>query len=125
MYPSNNLLKGSDEATTTTADEDSWFYKLSFGAKDSEYAHTFGWYWGAADGAAFEIEAHRAWLAIPKGGQSAPVFSYPLDNADMTGIAQIENGELRMENVYNLNGQRVNKATKGLYIVNGKKYIVK
>ena len=125
MYPSNNLLKGSDEATTTTVDEDCWFYKLSFGAKDSEYAHTFGWYWGAADGAAFEIEAHRAWLAIPKGGQSAPVFSYPLDNADMTGIAQIENGELRMENVYNLNGQRVNKATKGLYIVNGKKYIVK
>ena len=125
MYPSNNLLKGSDEATTTTADEDSWFYKLSFGAKDSEYAHTFGWYWGAADGAAFEIEAHRAWLAIPKGGQSAPVFSYPLDNADMTGIAEHSTFNVQRSTYYNLNGQRVNKATKGLYIVNGKKYIVK
>ena len=27
--------------------------------------------------------------------------------------------------IYNLNGQRVNKAQKGLYIVNGKKVILK
>ena len=124
-YIENNLLKGSDETTTTTANEDSWFYKLTYGAKNSNYADTFGWFWGATNGAAFQIEAHRAWLAIPKGGQSASTFGYPLDNAGTTGIAQIENGESRMENVYNLNGQRVNKATKGLYIVNGKKYIVK
>ena len=124
-YIESNLLKGSDEPTMTTAEEDCWFYKLTYGAKNSNYADTFGWFWGATNGAAFQIEAHRAWLAIPKGGQSAPTFGYPLDNAGTTGIAQIENGESRMENVYNLNGQRVNKATKGLYIVNGKKYIVK
>ena len=118
IYIANNLLKGSDEATTTTANED----KLTYRVKGAD---TFGWFWGAADGAAFQIEAHRAWLAIPKSQQNAPVFGYPLDNAGMTGIAQIENEESRMENVYNLNGQRVNKATKGLYIVNGKKYIVK
>ena len=82
-----NLLKGSDEATTTTTDKDSWFYKLSFGAKGSNYANIFGWFWGAADGAAFEIEAHRAWLAIPKGGQNAPTF-YSL-NGEATGIADI------------------------------------
>jgi hypothetical protein len=124
-YIESNLLKGSDEPTMTTAEEDCLFYKLTYGAKNSNYADTFGWFWGATNGAAFQIEAHRAWLAIPKGGQSAPTFGYPLDNAGTTGIAQIENGESRMENVYNLNGQRVNKATKGLYIVNGKKYIVK
>jgi hypothetical protein len=42
-----------------------------------------------------------------------------------TGISQIENGELRIENVYNLNGQRVAQPNKGLYIVNGKKIVVK
>jgi hypothetical protein len=119
-----NLLKGSDEATTTTADEDSWFYKLSFGPSSTELAKTFGWFYGAADGAAFQIEGHRAWLAIPKGSQSAPAFGYILDG-EATGISQIENGELRIENVYDLQGRKVANPTKGLYIVNGKKVIIK
>ena len=124
MYPSNNLLKGSDEATTTTADEDSWFYKLTFGNSNTELANTFGWYWGAADGAAFEIEAHRAWLAIPKGGQSAPSF-YSL-SGEATGIgATLMNSEKVNSGIYNLNGQRVTAPAKGLYIVNGKKVVIK
>ena len=41
-----------------------------------------------------------------------------------TGVRQIENGELRMENsFYNLAGQRVEQPSKGLYIRNGKKYL--
>ena len=119
-----NLLKGSDEATTTTADEDSWFYKLTFGAKGSSNANIFGWFWGAADGAAFEIEAHRAWLAIPKGGQSAPAF-YSL-NGEATGISTtFMNNERVNSDIYNLNGQRVAQPTKGLYIHNNKKVIIK
>ena len=119
-----NLLKGSDEATTTTADEDSWFYKLTFGAKGSNNANIFGWYWGAADGAAFEIEAHRAWLAIPKGGQSAPAF-YSL-NGEATGISTtFMNNERVNSDIYNLNGQRVAQPTKGLYIHNNKVVIIK
>lgn len=120
-----NLLKGSDEATTTTANEDSWFYKLTFGAKDSNNANVFGWYWGAADGAAFQIEAHRAWLAIPKGGQSASTF-YSLDG-ETTGIdASLVNSEQRAVNsVYDLQGRKVANPTKGLYIVNGNKVIIK
>jgi hypothetical protein len=27
--------------------------------------------------------------------------------------------------IYNLSGQRVNKATKGLYIINGRKVVIK
>ena len=34
-------------------------------------------------------------------------------------------GELKMESVYNLNGQKVQNAKKGLYIVNGKKVVIK
>lgn len=48
----------------------------------------------------------------------------------ITGIDGIEIDNVVPENakteaVYNLNGQRVSKATKGLYIINGKKTIVK
>ena len=114
-----NLLKGSDEATTTTTDEDSWFYKLSFGAKGSNYANIFGWFWGAADGAAFEIEAHRAWLAIPKGGQNAPTFNYLL-SGEATGINDVQRSTFNVQQYYNLNGQRVANPSKGVFIVNGK-----
>lgn len=43
-----------------------------------------------------------------------------------SGIKAIDNGQLIMDNaVYNLKGQRVANPVKGLYIVNGKKTIVK
>ena len=46
---------------------------------------------------------------------------------ETTGINTVENTQSTIENtaVYNLNGQRIVKPTKGLYIQNGKKYIVK
>ena len=56
---------------------------------------------------------------------SAPALSFDFSDMETTGInavskAQVENGE-----VYNLNGQRVSKPAKGLYIVNGKKVAIK
>lgn len=44
-----------------------------------------------------------------------------------TGIISIENGEFTIENgaIYNLAGQRINRAQKGVNIVNGKKMLVK
>jgi len=44
---------------------------------------------------------------------------------ETTNIRSIENEQLTLDNVYNLNGQRVAQPTKGLYIVNGKKVVVK
>ena len=43
-----------------------------------------------------------------------------------TGINEMKNEELRMKNeIYDLQGRRVTKATKGIYIYNGKKTIIK
>lgn len=44
---------------------------------------------------------------------------------DASGIATIENGMLTNDRYYNLSGQRVDSPKKGLYIVNGKKVVVK
>ena len=42
------------------------------------------------------------------------------------GVVSIENGKLRIENgVYDLQGRRIAKPAKGLYIVNGKKVTIK
>jgi hypothetical protein len=46
----------------------------------------------------------------------------------MTGISEkviVNSEEFATASVYNLNGQRVMNATKGIYIIGGKKHVVK
>ena len=45
---------------------------------------------------------------------------------ETTGLNQINHGQMKEDKVYyDLNGRRVEHPAKGLYIVNGKKVIVK
>ena len=47
-------------------------------------------------------------------------------NSDATGINMVHGSEFKVNGeIYNLNGQRVAQPTKGLYIVNGKKVVIK
>ena len=70
------------------------------------------------------VTAGHAALWIPAVGARMLEMSFADD--ETTGISQIENRRLDAENsVYNLNGQRVTKPSKGLYIVGGKKVILK
>ena len=120
-----NLLRGSDEATTTFSDINTpcLFYKLAYGPSNTANAQVFGWYWGAKDGAAFAIEGHKAWLLIPQNVAGARI--YPLVNEEVTGIDQPTAYNDAMDEIYNLNGQRVTAPLKGLYIRNNKKVIIK
>jgi len=69
------------------------------------------------------IPAGKAYLVIGSG--SARDF-IGFGEEEATGISLTENSELRTENaVYDLQGRRVAQPTKGLYIVNGKKVLVK
>lgn len=69
------------------------------------------------------IKGLRAYFIIPASGAPARLS---FGDDETTGISRIENSEFRIENsVYNLQGQRVNKAQKGLYIKNGKKVVMK
>lgn len=126
-YNGENLLKGSDKDTKTFADGGNcWFYKLSYGASGSDYRDVFGWYWGAANGGAFQIEGHKAWLAIPKTTKvGTRAFSV---DGDATDIYSIDNEQLTNDNsaIYDLQGREVDMPqSNGIYIVNGKKVYVK
>ncbi len=47
-------------------------------------------------------------------------------NGESTGISTIQNDERTLDGaIYNLRGQRVENPTKGLYIINGKKVVIK
>ena len=112
--PAGNLLKGSDAAATTTGGAK--YYALQNGDNG------IGFYWMVADGAAFTSGAHKAWLALP-AAVGAPFFTL---EGGTTGINQVNGEGLKAQGeYYNLAGQRVAQPTKGLYIVGGKKVIVK
>ena len=68
----------------------------------------------------------RVYLPKPASGDAREMISFYFEDEETTGINTTLTTNERMNNeVYNLNGQRVAQPTKGLYIVNGKKYIVK
>ena len=127
-FVGHNLLVGSDTPTLTYAliKMPCLFYKLAYGPSNTEYARTFGWYWGAEGGEAFEIEGRHAWLAIPQSiAAGVRMYSIFTDDDNTTGIEVPTTDSIETENIYNLNGQRVTAPTKGLYIRNNKKIIIK
>jgi hypothetical protein len=65
----------------------------------------------------------RAYITLTTDGARALTFS--LDGGETTGIATMENGEMKMETgvIYDLQGRRVVAPAKGLYIINGKKVV--
>ena len=74
------------------------------------------------------IKPFRAYFT-PKGGAGARELKFIIDSDDTTSIGTIK-ADGTMETtaegtVYNISGQRVNKPAKGLYVINGKKVIIK
>ena len=118
---SGNMLKASGDAGIKAATmnvADTKFYRLTM-----HNGTQIGFWWGAAEGAAFDIAANKAYLAVPKGSGAREGLWF---NDDVTtSINEMRSEGAEMNNVYNLNGQRVAQPTRGLYIVNGKKVIVK
>ena len=119
---SNNRLRptnyGITAANMSDADDDCQFYRLTM-----HEGTQIGFWWGAAEGAAFDIAANKAYLAVPSG---VAARSFWFDEGETTAIsAALMNNERMNNEVYNLNGQRVTQPTKGLYIVNGRKVVIK
>ena len=76
-------------------------------------------------GTVASINGFRGFLQ-PQTEVTAKSLTLMIDGV-VTGIVTIENGQLTIDNgaVYNLNGQRVNATQRGIYIVNGKKVVIK
>lgn len=118
-----NLLKGAASDVATEGDG-CLFYMLSYDANHQN----LGFYWAAKDGAAFTSKAGKAYLALPQAA-SAGVTGYALDGTPV-GIDQATTDAQAPAAIYTVDGRLVqqtdvNDLPKGLYIVNGKKVIIK
>ena len=112
----NDLVAGNGAAVATT---DGDYTNMILNVVDDQVGFYF-----AADQT---VAANRAYLHIattlaPDAEAGAPMVIEFAD--EVTGIEAVE-AETSASGIYNLAGQRVAKAQKGLYIVNGKKVIFK
>ncbi|MBR3389352.1 MAG: glycoside hydrolase family 5 protein [Prevotella sp.] len=116
-----NMLRGSDAAATTTGGDR--YYMLSLNAASDPTS--VGFYYARANGAAFTNGAHKAYLALPTA--QAKAFSYLFNETD--GISTIPNDKAETANGiwYTIDGKRLNgqPTKKGVYIVDGKKVVIR
>lgn len=125
-YSGENYMEGRRTAEGYTNSQKGvavYYYKLALNSASKP-----GFYYGAADGAAFQLtKPTTAYLAVPQS--ITPVNGYLIDfDGEETGISTIAptNGNADGA-IYNLNGIRLTQTLrnlpKGVYIVNGKKVI--
>lgn len=124
--PTNNLLHGSISEDLTSVNEntdDYLFYKLSY----NEAGDQIGFYWAEDKGAYFVTEGGKAYLAVPKSKGASQMKGFALDGTT-TSIQQASTATATASSIFDINGRRVstlNGAAKGVYIVGGKKVMVK
>ena len=128
--PADNLLHGTQNDETTFVEGAGKYYKLSY---DKATGTEIGFYWGAPDGGAFTNKGGKAFLALPaklNAAQLAGFSLFDLSHGAITGIGTITTATSATFNAYDLNGRHVNaqsanELAPGIYIVNGKKVIIK
>jgi len=75
---------------------------------------------------AARVDAEHAYLVLPSNASGRLRISFKHDDDDLTGIQSLQSDERSLDGaIYNLRGQRVERPTKGIYIINGKKVIIK
>lgn len=103
-----NLLKGSATTATTLTDGEAYLLK------DGKFGLC----------TAGKLPAGKAYLPVPAGSASNELII--VIDGEVTGIDKVVTRDaLENAKIYNLQGQEVKKAGKGIYIINGKKVVMK
>lgn len=114
-----NLMKPCVTATTVNYnDNDGWNYVLMNNSGTPEFQKIVSGTYSSAN-----VGAGKAYLALTSdpGSRALSLF-----DDETTGVASVDKTQMTANNeFYNLAGQRVTEPSKGLYIVNGKKVVIK
>jgi hypothetical protein len=106
-------FKGTTEATTIAASSET---SSNYAFNGNEFV------WVKND---LSVGANKAWLEIPAATNNARALK--LVFGETTGVNAIDNGKLTIDNWYDLNGRKLQSipTKKGVYIMNGKKMVIK
>ena len=117
--PEENLLKGYDAFTEKVTAPEYFYYKLSRSTHNGE--KKLGFYWFTADGHTNLCKPNKAYLCLTE--EQTANFIFLIEEA--TAIRNIETAESANE-VYTITGVKVKgELQRGIYIINGKKTVVK
>ena len=123
VFLSDNMLKPAPVGGGKFEPETGYrYYKLAYNNYSTKQG--LGFYWGAEEGGAFKVKDGLAYLAVPSAdAHNAKGFRF---DGVTDGIGGVEVDRNKSHDLYNLIGQRVvGKAAPGLYVVNGKKVIIR
>lgn len=109
-YDGTNYMKANLSPTQPTAET---YYTLAVSGAEPIFKLSSG---GV-------LAANKAYLDL--SGVAARELNIDFSGSETTALREVKSGELRDNSYYNLAGQRVVQPTKGLYIVNGKKVVIK
>lgn len=123
----DNALYGTTTATQPAADSDAYFYYLTYSKEDG--VKTLGFYWLAQGGTPVVNTPYRAYLKLPKTESTASTKGFALSGDAATAIPTPTYATSASPSIYTLSGHRVgtapNRLPAGLYIIGGKKVLVR
>ena len=125
--PATNYLKGTLTDQMIQAETNHVYYQLTYGTIEGE--RKFGFFFGTQNGGAFKNKAHKAYLDLTTDmAEMVQGFSLPMDFS--TGINDAVVSSAKPLDIYTISGLKVNtkstdKLPAGVYIINGKKKIIK
>ena len=112
---SSSLLKGTHDGITLTAGDENNYYVLQ------NQNDVLGFY--LVDSDAITVPAGKCYLQLPAEVQSVKCLLFP--DGTVTAIDAVDAAAPAADTTYDLSGRRVTTTTRGLYIVGGRKVLVK
>lgn len=131
----NHLVATPAEATTVTAETGYILYRLTY--NDAIHKDRLGFYLGSSDGNSLKATPGKAYLKVSENEAKAPssaaltrsfVFGGGSETTGIEGITIMGTDVQRhgtIEGIFDLQGRKIVNPTKGIYIKNNKKVIIK
>lgn len=131
----NHLVATPAEATTVTAETGYILYRLTY--NDAIHKDRLGFYLGSSDGNSLKATPGKAYLKVSVNEAKAPssaaltrsfVFGGGSETTGIDGITIMGTDVQRhgtIEGIFDLQGRKIVNPTKGIYIKNNKKVIIK
>lgn len=120
VLASENLFEGS---ATNKKFKDKEAYVLA-GSTNTKATPVFKLY--SSGERTIDLSAYKAYLPASSVESSARILNFVFEDDETTGLTEMKsNNNVKNSEAYNLVGQRVSTNTKGIVIINGRKYINK
>lgn len=131
----NHLVATPAKAQTVTADAGYKLYRLTY--NDADTKDRLGFYLGVAEGNSLKATPGKAYLQVSENEAKAPssaaltrsfVFGGGSETTGIDGITIMGTDVQRhgtIEGIFDLQGRKISNPTKGIYIKNNKKVIIK